>query len=157
MAYVEVFCLLVFSIFIFHLIKRPRIGLNEPPLVPYQYPIIGHTNHLHHDAENFLKECKEKYGEPFSLYVFGSVRTFAGVDSIPEVLGNSDVFDFDTGVNKTFPLTDIFKKFTDRTLSDIGRVVHEHVSAKVNVYTSRIQKEIVSGIEKFIGDCKGIC
>ncbi|CAG8739334.1 13394_t:CDS:2, partial [Gigaspora rosea] len=70
--------------------------------------------------ENFLKECKEKFIR------FWSVRTFAGVDSISEVLGNSDVFDFDTGVT---------------------RVVHDHVSGKLSVYTSKIQKEIVSGIE----------
>ncbi|CAG8476605.1 20467_t:CDS:10 [Gigaspora margarita] len=154
MAYVEVFCLLFFSIFIFHLIKRPRIGLNEPPLVPYRYPIIGHTYRLLYDAENFLKECKEKYGEPFSLYVFGSVRTFTGVDSTPEVLRNSDVFDFNTGVNKTFPFIDMFKQFTDFKPSYMARVVHEHVSGKISVYTSRMQKELVSEIEKFIGDCK---
>ncbi|CAG8744658.1 34040_t:CDS:10 [Gigaspora margarita] len=152
MVYVEAFCLLVFSAFIFHLIKRPRIGLNEPPLVPYRYPIIGHTNRLLYDAENFLKECKEKYGEPFSLYVFGSVRTFTGVDSTPEVLKNSDVFDFHTASNKMFPVADVFKKFTDCTPSFMARVVHEHVSGKINVYTSRMQKELVSGIENFIGD-----
>ncbi|CAG8476632.1 20469_t:CDS:10 [Gigaspora margarita] len=154
MAYVEVFCLLFFSTFIFHLIKRPRIGMNEPPLVPYQYPIIGHTYRLLYDAENFLKECREKYGEPFSLYVFGNVRTFTGVDSTPEVLRNSDVFDHSAGVNKTFPFTDIFEKFTDTKSSYMVRVVHEQVSGKISVYTSRMQKELVSGIEKFIGDCK---
>ncbi|RIB23043.1 cytochrome P450 [Gigaspora rosea] len=151
MAYVEAFCLLFFIIFLFHWIKRSRIGLNEPPLVPYRYPIIGHTYRILYDAENFLKECKEKYGEPFSLYVFGSVTTFTGVDSTPEVLGNSDVFNFNSG--KMFPI-DVFKKFTGHTPSNIPRVVHEQVSGKISVYTSRMQKELVSGIENFIGDCK---
>ncbi|RIB21757.1 cytochrome P450 [Gigaspora rosea] len=127
---------------------------NEPPLVPYQYPIIGHTYRLQYDAENFLKECKEKYGEPFSLYVFGSVRTFTGVESTPEVLRNSDVFDFIVGSNKTFPVSDVFNKFTDSTPSYVARAVHEHVSGKLSVYTSRMQKELISGIEEFIGDCK---
>ncbi|RIB23040.1 cytochrome P450 [Gigaspora rosea] len=145
MAYVETFCLLFFATFIFYWIKRPRIGL---------YPIIGHTYRLIYDAENFLKEYRKKYGEPFSLYVFGSVTTFTGVDSTPEVLRNSDVFDFNTGSNKLFPIADVFKKFTDCTPSYMSRVVHEHVSGKISVYTSRMQKELVSGIEKFIGDCK---
>ncbi|RIB23035.1 cytochrome P450 [Gigaspora rosea] len=127
---------------------------NEPPLVPYRYPIIGHTYRLLYDAENFLKECREKYGEPFSLYVFGNVRTFTGVDSTPEVLRNSDVFDHSVGVNKTFPFIDIFKKFTDFKSSFMSRVVHEQISGKISVYTSRMQKELVSGIENFIGDCK---
>ncbi|CAG8470419.1 2523_t:CDS:10 [Gigaspora margarita] len=129
MAYAEIFGLLLFVAFIFHLIKRPRIGLNEPPLVPYQYPIIGHTYSLLNDSENFLKECKEKYGEPFSLYVFGSVRTFTVADVFKQYLGDS-------------------------SLSHLARVVHEQVSGKVSVYTSRMQKELLSGIEKFIGDCK---
>lgn len=127
MAYVEVFCLLIFSSFIFHLIKRPRIGLNEPPLLPYRYPIIGHTYRLLYDSENFLKKCKEK---------------------------NSDVFDLNTGSNKTFPVADVFKKFTYFTPSYLAQVVHEHVSGKINVYISRMQKELISGIEEIIGDCK---
>ncbi|CAG8470247.1 24026_t:CDS:2, partial [Gigaspora rosea] len=95
------------------------------------------------------------YGEPFSLYVFGSVRTFTGVESTPEVLRNSDVFDFIVGSNKTFPVSDVFNKFTDSTPSYVARAVHEHVSGKLSVYTSRMQKELISGIEEFIGDCKG--
>ncbi|CAG8769229.1 44761_t:CDS:2, partial [Gigaspora margarita] len=91
MAYIEIFCLLLFVTFIFHLIKRPRIGENEPPLVPYQFPIIGHTYYFLYDAENFLKECKEKFGEPFSLYVFGSVITIVGVESTPEWFVNNSL------------------------------------------------------------------
>ncbi|RIB30807.1 cytochrome P450 [Gigaspora rosea] len=140
MAYVEAFCLLFFIIYLFHWIKRSRIGLNEPPLVPYRYPIIGHTYRILYDAENFLKECKEKYCEPFSLYVFGSVTTFTGVDSTPEVLGNSDVFNFNSG--KLFPI-DVFKKFTGYT----PPIYPEW-------FMNRMQKELVSGIENFIGDCK---
>ncbi|CAG8751232.1 25431_t:CDS:2, partial [Gigaspora rosea] len=94
------------------------------------------------------------YGEPFSLYVFGNVRTFKGVDSTPEVLRNSDVFDHSLGINKTFPFVAIFKKFADPERSYMSRVVHEQISGKISVYTSRIQKELVSGIENFIGDCK---
>ncbi|CAG8500095.1 21452_t:CDS:2 [Gigaspora rosea] len=157
MAYAEIFGLLLFVTFIFHLIKRPRIGLNEPPLVPYQYPIIGHTYSLLYDSENFLKECKEKYGEPFSLYVFGTVRTYTGVDSNPEVLRHSDVFDFGVGTNKKLLLAEIFETFMDNySPSNMARVVHDQVSGKISVYTSRIEKELLYGIEEFIGDCNGI-
>ncbi|KAF0486230.1 cytochrome P450 [Gigaspora margarita] len=146
MAYVEVFCLLIFSSFIFHLIKRPRIGLNEPPLLPYRYPIIGHTYRLLYDSENFLKKCKEKYGEPFSLYVFGSVRTFTGVDSTPEILRNSDVFDLNTGSNKTFPVADVFKKFTYFTPSYLAQVVHEHVSVAKPIANVLLGEEVFVSI-----------
>ncbi|CAG8529729.1 26140_t:CDS:10 [Gigaspora margarita] len=131
-----------------------QVSQNEPPLVPYQYPIIGHTYRLLYDSENLLRECKEKYGEPFSLYVFGCVRTFTGVDSTHEVLRNPDVFDFNEGINKTFPIANVFRKFTDCSTEHLARVVHEQISGKLNVYTPRMQKELVSGIEIFIGDCK---
>ncbi|RIB03299.1 cytochrome P450 [Gigaspora rosea] len=155
MAYIEIFCLMFIVAYIFHLIKRPRIGLNEPPLVPYRYPIIGHTYSVIYDSENFLKECKEKYGEPFSLYVFGSVRTYAGIDSIPEVLKHSDVFSFNEGANKIIPVAEIFEQFIENySPSDISRVIHDQISGKLNIYTSRMQRELLYGIENLIGDCK---
>ncbi|RIB10312.1 cytochrome P450 [Gigaspora rosea] len=54
----------------------------------------------------------------------------------------------------TFPIADVFRKFTDSTPAHLARVVHEQISGKLNIYTPRMQKELVSGIEKFIGDCK---
>ncbi|RIB07466.1 cytochrome P450 [Gigaspora rosea] len=155
MAYIEIFSLLLSITYIFYLIKRPRIGLNEPPLVPYRFPIIGHTyDFLAHDSENFLTKCKEKYGEPFSLYVFGSVRTFTGVGSSPEVLRH-DGFDFHKAKAKIFPAADIFKPFfEDLSVVSLARVVREQVSGKMNIYASRMQKELLSGIEEYIGNCK---
>ncbi|CAG8478439.1 41327_t:CDS:10 [Gigaspora margarita] len=130
------------------------VAHNEPPLVPYQFPIIGHTYNFLRDAENFLKECKEKYGDPFSLYIFGNVVTFAGADIIPEVLKNSDVFDFYTGLNKIFPIHVVFKQFMKNYSSSYtARVVQEQISNKINIYTSRLQKELLSGIEIFFGNC----
>ncbi|RIB30415.1 cytochrome P450 [Gigaspora rosea] len=131
------------------------LSKNEPPLVPYKFPIIGHTYNFLHDAENLLKECKEKYGDPFSLYIFGNVVTFAGADIIPEVLKNSDVFDFYTGLNKIFPIHVVFKQFMKNYSSTYtARMVQEQISNKLNIYTSRLQKELLLGIEKFFGNCK---
>ncbi|CAG8440909.1 10162_t:CDS:10 [Cetraspora pellucida] len=148
MVYTEVFCLLFFVTFIFHLIKRPRIGVNEPPLVQYRFPIIGHTYYYLYDSENFLKKCREKYGEPFSLYVFGSVRTFTGVENSVEVLKN-DSFDFHAAINK-----DVFNQFKKLDPVYTSRVIREQISGKLDVYISRIQSELLFGIEKYFGDCK---
>ncbi|CAG8724851.1 10295_t:CDS:2, partial [Gigaspora rosea] len=95
------------------------------------------------------------YGEPFSLYVFGSVRTYAGIDSIPEVLKHSDVFSFNEGANKIIPVAEIFEQFIENySPSDISRVIHDQISGKLNIYTSRMQRELLYGIENLIGDCK---
>ncbi|RIB01427.1 cytochrome P450 [Gigaspora rosea] len=155
MGYVEIFCLLFFVTFIFHLIKRPRIGANEPPLVPYRIPIIGHTYSFLFDAENFLQKCREKYGEPFSIYVFGGIITFTGYETSQEVLRNSDVFDFYEAIDRTFPVNAIFmgfKKFHSTRFT--ARMVVEHISGKLNIYAPRIQKELLFGIEKYFGECE---
>ncbi|CAG8553451.1 15697_t:CDS:2, partial [Dentiscutata heterogama] len=78
---------------------RPRLGVNEPPLVPYRLPIIGHTYSYIFDTENLFKKCKN-YGDTFSLYVFGDVRTFTGAETAYEVLMNNSIFDFHLAVEK---------------------------------------------------------
>ncbi|CAG8535285.1 13687_t:CDS:10 [Cetraspora pellucida] len=154
MSYVEAFGLFFIVAFIFNLIKRPRIGANEPPLVPYRYPIIGHTYEYLFDPENFLQKCREQYGDPFSLFVLGSVKTFTGAETSHEVLKNSDIFDFGEAVARAFPFKDIISRFKVLDIDYTARVVHEHVSNKINTYTPRMQKELLSGIEKYFGDCK---
>ncbi|CAG8731592.1 38649_t:CDS:10, partial [Gigaspora margarita] len=134
---------------------RPRIGANEPLLVPYQIPIIGHTHKFLFNSENFLRECREKYGEPFSLYVFGSVITFTGIETSHDVLKNSDIFDFHAAFDKIHPLNQIlcrFKKFNSQEF--LARAVYEQISGKISLYLSRIQKEHLLGIKKYFGDCK---
>ncbi|CAG8629323.1 15970_t:CDS:2, partial [Dentiscutata heterogama] len=73
---------------------------NEPPLVPYRIPIIGHAYSFLFDAENFLKKCKEKYGETFTLFIFGRVITFTGQEASHEVLMNSNFFDFHAALDR---------------------------------------------------------
>ncbi|RIA99994.1 hypothetical protein C2G38_2256939 [Gigaspora rosea] len=154
MAFVEIFCVLLLIIFILHLIKRPRIGVNEPPLVPYRIPIIGHTYDFLNNSKTFLKKCREKYGEPFSLYIFGGVVTFAGADSIHEVLNNTTAFSFEKGMNKMFPLSSISKQFFRNNLPPRIKQLAREISSKANINVSRMQKELLFEIEKVFGNCK---
>jgi hypothetical protein len=42
-------------------LNQTNISLqNEPPLVPYKYPIIGHTFEYYKDVPGFLKKCHEE-------------------------------------------------------------------------------------------------
>ncbi|CAG8588925.1 5808_t:CDS:2, partial [Gigaspora margarita] len=128
---------------------------NEPPLVPYQIPIIGHTYSFLFDAEIFLQKCREKYGEPFSLYVLGDIITFTGHETSQEVLRNSDIFDFYEAIDRRFPVNAIFmgfKKFHSTRFT--ARMVVEQISGKLNIYAPRIQKELFFGIEKYFGECE---
>ncbi|CAG8511590.1 15488_t:CDS:2, partial [Gigaspora rosea] len=93
------------------------------------------------------------YGEPFSLYIFGEVITFAGVDSISEVLNNTATFDFELGVGKqTTPLRPILKQFFGNNLPPHINQLAREMSSKAN--SSNVQKELLFEIEKFFGNCK---
>ncbi|CAG8763004.1 212_t:CDS:2, partial [Gigaspora rosea] len=96
------------------------------------------------------------YGEPFSLYIFGTVVTFTGSETSTEVLKNSAIFDFHSAVDKIFPISSVFRIFNKKfhSLEFTARVVHEEISSKLNLYFSRIQKEILFGIEKYFGKCE---
>ncbi|CAG8601487.1 25029_t:CDS:10 [Cetraspora pellucida] len=65
-------------------LTRREIKLNEPPLVYYRFPIIGHTWSFLTDCEKLILESRKKYGETFSLYVFGRVVAVVGKDSTQE-------------------------------------------------------------------------
>ncbi|CAG8800330.1 1752_t:CDS:2, partial [Cetraspora pellucida] len=53
------------------------------------------------------------------------------------------------------PFSDVFDQFRKfNSMPFMAQVVHEQVSAKVNIYTSRMQKELLSAIDKYFGDCK---
>ncbi|EXX70005.1 cytochrome P450 [Rhizophagus irregularis] len=144
----------IIILIIFYIIKRPRIAANEPPLVPYTIPILGHTYNYLFNTQKFLKECKEQYGECFSVYVFGYVVTVVSRDSLSEVLINREVFELD--IFEILPFNMIFEN-----VGDFGKVAHinaklarEKISAKIEVCTPVIRKYIVEGIDKWIGDCK---
>ncbi|CAG8727527.1 9258_t:CDS:1, partial [Gigaspora rosea] len=50
-----------------------------------------------------------------------------------------------------FPIGDVLRSFTEINTTYMARVVHEQVSSKINIYTSRLQKELLFGIDKFFG------
>ncbi|CAG8659303.1 21658_t:CDS:10 [Cetraspora pellucida] len=124
-------------------------------MVPYSLPIIGHTIPYIIDAGKFLAECRKKYGDPFSIYVFGNVVTYAGHKTSFEIYKEHDIFDHDSILAETliFPLA--FKKAKGfDNLRFLANAVHEQISEKVKVFLPRMHKEIKRGIDLYIGDCK---
>ncbi|GES85599.1 cytochrome P450 [Rhizophagus clarus] len=86
------------------IIKRPRVAENEPPLVPYTIPIIGHTFSYFFNAKKFIKECREEYGDAFSIYVFGNIMTVLSNEAVSEMFRNHDDFDFIKAIHEDIPL-----------------------------------------------------
>ncbi|RIB00248.1 cytochrome P450 [Gigaspora rosea] len=102
------------------------------------------------------KHFSKNYGELFSLYIFGGVVTFAGADSIPEVLNNTTAFSFGRGVNKqTTPIDDIvIPFFRNNKPPRINQLAREMSSKANSNNVSKIQKELLFIIENFFGNCE---
>ncbi|RIA87485.1 cytochrome P450 [Glomus cerebriforme] len=134
--------------------QKFRNSLNEPPLVPYKYPIIGHTIDYYKDLPEFLKKCHEEYGEIFSLYIWGSVHTFVGKELCSEVFKSHQIFDFNEAVKDTLPLGNFLNRPKDFFIST-GHFVKESLH-DLNIFAEKLQKSIINSIDDLIGDGKEI-
>ncbi|CAB4421806.1 unnamed protein product [Rhizophagus irregularis] len=137
--------------FVSYIIILRRIPPNEPPLVPYKYPIIGHTFEYYKDVPGFLKKCREEYGEIFSLYIWGSVQTYVGNEGCNEVFKRNQDFDFQEAFSDIFPVDNFLNRpqhffkpvidFTKEFYQDVGRF-NELVQNKI---TEALNELIVDG------------
>ncbi|GES74477.1 cytochrome P450 [Rhizophagus clarus] len=99
--------LLLVSLYILKRVREPK--KNMPPLVRYKFPIIGHTYSYLFNCEEFLKQCKAEYGDIFSLYVWGQVKTIVGKEYSQEILSRDDAFSFAVAFNRRFPGGELLK------------------------------------------------
>ncbi|CAB4492416.1 cytochrome P450 [Rhizophagus irregularis] len=149
---VSMFQLFVIFVIILYIVRRPRIGKNEPPLVPYTIPILGHTYDYLFNTKKFIKECKEQYGDCFSIYIFGEVMTILSRDTLTEVFRNPDNFDMISATKETFPLDQLLP-YSDDKPEFHARTAREQVSGKLDINIGIVQKYLIKGIENSIGDC----
>ncbi|CAI2163292.1 20710_t:CDS:2 [Funneliformis geosporum] len=126
---------------------------NEPHLVYYKYPIIGHTIDYHKESTKFIKECHEKYGEIFSLYVFGQIITIVGGELSPEIFKNHKEFSFNAAIDEFFPLHGFMGRPRE-FLSGLTTIVQRNLSGDLKFYTNRVQGQLLKSIDEIIGDGK---
>ncbi|CAG8764687.1 24820_t:CDS:2 [Gigaspora margarita] len=103
------------------------------------------------DCEKLIFESREKYGETFSLYVFGQILTIVGKETTHEVLRKDQDFSFREGIKIQIPLHLIFKPATIPEKND--KIVKEHIAGKLKQLISRLQKNIIKAIDLHIGEC----
>jgi hypothetical protein len=133
--------------------RNQKLNLNEPPLVPYKYPIIGHTFDYYKDTNKFLTKCAKEHGEIFSLYIFGKIETFVGGKLSPEVFKNDKDFDFDIAFKERFPM-ERFMDRADKYFAPLPRIIFTYLSQKLPLYTERVQRKLMMAIDEKIGDGK---
>ncbi|CAB4395913.1 unnamed protein product [Rhizophagus irregularis] len=137
--------ILLVSFYILKRFRKPK--LNMPPLVRYKIPIIGHTYSYMFNSEEFIKQCKKEYGEIFSIYIWGEVRTIVGKEYSQEVLTRDDAFSFGKAFVETIPL-DLLLKHAGVT--NVPKLLKDYIFCKLNFYSERMQKCLHSAIQKYI-------
>ncbi|CAG8706070.1 16475_t:CDS:2, partial [Funneliformis mosseae] len=144
-------CILVATLYILKRSSNPK--LNMPPLVRYKVPIIGHTYSYLFDCEDFFKQCRKEYGDIFSIYIWGQVRTIVGKEHIHEVLTRDDTFDLGKVFRKKIPGdADFVNGFAE--IKENSMMVKDHITKKLELYTERMQKSLHMGIQRNIGECE---
>ncbi|CAG8615324.1 419_t:CDS:2 [Paraglomus occultum] len=132
--------------------RRPK--LNEPPLVPYKYPLIGHSLDFKRNPEEFLKQCHKKYGNTFSVYLARQIYTVLSNNPTYELF-KSDDFSLTNAVYDRFPFLDIigatrYPSYTD----SMSVMIRDNLYGHLANYQPRIQYEVQYSIDQLIGDCK---
>ncbi|CAB5200668.1 unnamed protein product [Rhizophagus irregularis] len=120
--------ILLVSFYILKRFRKPK--LNMPPLVRYKIPIIGHTYSYMFNSEEFIKQCKKEYGEIFSIYIWGEVRTIVGKEYSQEVLTRDDAFSFGKAFVETIPL-DLLLKHA-RMQKCLHSAIQKYINTNVN-------------------------
>ncbi|KAG9284938.1 hypothetical protein G9A89_006316 [Geosiphon pyriformis] len=130
-------------------LRKPKYNLNEPPLVPYKYPLIGHTYEIRDDCEGFLRRCREKYGDMYNIYQYGKVYTIAGKDSAPELMKHKDA-DFPGAVDMMFPIMQLLGS-TGSSTREITKHLTIEITSLLPKLNEKLQPQIKISVEKYIG------
>ncbi|CAG8604549.1 430_t:CDS:10, partial [Diversispora eburnea] len=135
-------------------IRKPRLSKNEPPMIPYKIPIIGHTIDFVFNAETFFSECRKQYGDTFNIFVFGQVITVVGNKALREVFKAGDSFNLHEANKEMLPVHHLLPRVNGfSNTSHLSKMVREEVTAKLSLYTGRLQEQLMIAINKEIGDC----
>ncbi|CAG8562348.1 4398_t:CDS:10, partial [Ambispora leptoticha] len=127
---------------------------NEPPLVPYRIPIIGHAFSLQKDPRNFLKKSRKQYGHIFSIYLFGRVITIVDSEFAHEVYNSNDL-SFEEALEDWIPFKTHFgvkQGFGGELAECIRKYLYS--PKDLNIFSEILKQTFTTIIERQIGDCK---
>ncbi|RKP08722.1 hypothetical protein THASP1DRAFT_23342 [Thamnocephalis sphaerospora] len=124
--------------------------LNEPPVVPYKWPFIGHTFEFGERAAQFLEQCHQKHGPTFTVVIAGRPFTVIGPDLVTEVMGiHEDVMSFNTAIQDTFSMEYCFRN-KDAIKKLPKHVLHSHLPDIMPVLLERVVREYADVFGKAI-------
>ncbi|CAG8452145.1 7862_t:CDS:2 [Acaulospora morrowiae] len=123
---------------------------NEPPLVKYKYPLIGHTWDYLSNVGDFIAKCRAQYGNIFTINVHGRMLTIVGKEYAHEIFVSKDC-SFARGFDEITPLNEILgleRNFTSAT----AELVRKTLMDNVDVYTHHFQNVLHEKVEEEFGN-----
>ncbi|CAG8616505.1 1126_t:CDS:10 [Ambispora leptoticha] len=134
---------------------QTRVIPNEPPLVPYRIPIIGHAFSLQKDPKNFLKKLRKQYGHIFSIYLFGRIVTIVDSEFMHEVY-DSDDLSLTANIEDWIPFKLHFGIDTFTCGEVVTKIIRKylHSSKDIKIFSERLEQTFTTIIEHRIGNCK---
>jgi len=106
------------------------------------------------NPEGLLRRCREKYGEIFTIYIFGALHTVVGECYSPEIF-KSPHMSFIDGLEEKLPLAHITNVVQDPDYAEIGtKLVSKCISGRMEVYQHRVFAQLQEASKRLIGDCK---
>ncbi|CAG8551562.1 977_t:CDS:10 [Paraglomus occultum] len=150
----EVFLLsAVFLLTIYWIHRRPK--LNEPPLVPCEYPLIRHSFEFLQNSHKFVKQCHEQYGDIFSFYSYRQVYTVVSNSLAYELFRTSD-FSSRDGFEEKFLLGYLTGSnlYPDYVGGLANLIKGDRFVRHIENCQSRSYRELRCGIDQVFGDCE---
>ncbi|RIA99695.1 cytochrome P450 [Glomus cerebriforme] len=123
----------------------------EPPLVYYKYPIIGHTWDYCTNIDEFLSKCRKEYGEIFSIYVFGTDITVVGKELGHEVF-NSKNASSSAAFEDRVPVARILG-LPPNYLNFAAEIAKNVFIGQMHLFIVKTQQSLYRDIDELIGDC----
>ncbi|CAG8658430.1 11230_t:CDS:2, partial [Dentiscutata heterogama] len=125
---------------------------NEPPIVYYRYPIIGHTFEFITNCGKLFAESREKHGDIFSLYVFGELVTVAGNDLVHEVYKNEGL-EFNFLESHEQVVTRYVFSYAAFDFNKSLKLLREFFKLKLANNTRNIHQGIIESMNFCVGEC----
>ncbi|CAG8648819.1 798_t:CDS:2, partial [Racocetra persica] len=126
---------------------------NEPPVAYYRFPIIGHTWEFVTNCKKLIAESRERYGDAFSLYVFGQLITVIGnEDEIHKTFKKDHDFEFKESTETRLVIKYVFPYAAVDVDKSLKRV-RKFFKINLGLITSNVNQSIIDGIRIHVGEC----
>ncbi|RKP09820.1 cytochrome P450 [Thamnocephalis sphaerospora] len=137
---------------VYRLYTQGKPVRNEPPMVPYTWPFIGHMFEFYGDTEAFLARCHEKYGPTFNIYVLGQVNTVLGSDLITEAMRMPSTMLSSHEANQKLFNYDFFFDIPEEFFASITSSIRGPLTQNIPALLECIEEECDHAFTEMLGD-----